>query len=117
MNQRLWITQKKTDTPSLFWEVEVVSGHSFQTLHDGIFFHLLWVLNNQTEFCETSVRLGPKISKTVKGMLKRGEAVEGFFPRVPVKEFWLLFHSKKLKIPELNLSMTVGNGADVAMMQ
>ncbi|KAL6312262.1 hypothetical protein AAG906_022018 [Vitis piasezkii] len=131
---------KKIDTPSLFWEVEVVSGHSFQTLHDGIFFHLLWVLNNQTEFCETSVRLGPKISKTVKGKLRlqagslQIEGVKSVFkktfsigkeerllkassPRVPVIEFWLLFHSKKLKIPELNLSMTVGNGADVAMMQ
>ncbi|KAL6332586.1 hypothetical protein AAG906_009008 [Vitis piasezkii] len=113
----------------------------------GIFFHLLWVLNNQTEFCETSVRLGPKISKTVKGKLKleagslQIEGVKSVFkktfsvgkeekllkassPRVPVKEFWLLFHrtsrlhnSKNLKIPELNLSMTVGNGADVAMMR
>ncbi|KAL6332593.1 hypothetical protein AAG906_009016 [Vitis piasezkii] len=88
MNQRLWITQKKTDTPSLFREVEFVSGRSFQTQLKQTVFHLLWVLNNQTEFCETSVRLGPKISKTVKGR----EAVEGFFPRVPVKEFWLLFH-------------------------
>ncbi|RVW51456.1 hypothetical protein CK203_084006 [Vitis vinifera] len=84
------------------------------------------------------MRPGPKISKTVKGKfrLEAGilqiEGVKSVFkktfsvgkeenllkassPRVPVKEFWLLFH--RVFELSLNLSMTVGNGADVAMMR
>ena len=88
-------------------------------------FHLPKVLNNQTQFAETVVRLGPKISETVKKKLSLGPRIlqiGGFtivfmqifsVEKKSVERFWLLVY----KVCELSERFELSSTSNISSME